>query len=132
MRIMQYAGMSYLTTFMLLRDIMRLGVYQDLLESMIMQVRRGETIHEVFLQYPEIIPANAALLVKVGEETANLPEALGNIVEVYEEDLNNMLNNLSKVIEPVLIVFVGGVVVLIAFSVFGIITTILGGVQAGG
>lgn len=86
----------------------------------------------MFVRFDEIIPANASLLVKVGEDTAKLPEALGNIIEVYEEDLNNMLNNLSKIIEPVLIVFVGGIVVLIAFSVFGIITTILGGVQTGG
>lgn len=131
MRIMQYAGMPYLVTFQMLKDIMRIGAYQELLEEMISQVKRGETIHEVFLRYLDIIPANAAMLVKVGEETANLPEALGNIVEIYEEDLNNMLSNLSKVIEPVLIVFVGGVVVMIAFSVFGIITTILGGVQTG-
>lgn len=85
----------------------------------------------MFVRFDEIIPVNASLLVKVGEDTAKLPEALGNIIEVYEEDLNNMLNNLSKIIEPILIVFVGGVVVLIAFSVFGIITTILGGVQTG-
>ncbi len=131
MRIMQFAGMSYMTTFQLLRDIMSIGIYQDLLESMIAQIRRGETMYEVFLRYIDIIPTNASLLVKVGEETANLPEALGNIVEVYEEDLNNLLDNLSKVVEPILIVFVGAVVVLIAFSVFGIITTILAGVQAG-
>lgn len=131
MRIMQYAGMPYLVTFQMLKDIMRIGAYEELLEDMIMQVKRGETIHEVFLRYMDIIPANASLLVKVGEETANLPEALGNIVEIYEEDLNNMLSNLSKIIEPVLIVFVGGVVVMIAFSVFGIITTILSGVQTG-
>ena len=98
---------------------------------MISQVRRGERMYEVFTRFPNIIPANAALLVRVGEDTAKLPEALGNIVEIYEEDLNNMLNNLSKIVEPILIIFVGGVVVLIAFSVFGIITTILGGVQAG-
>jgi len=130
MRIMQFAGMSYMTTFMLLKDIMNIGVYQELLEDMISQVRRGERMYEVFTRYPHIIPANAALLVRVGEDTAKLPETLGNIIEIYEEDLNNILGNLSKIIEPILIVFVGGIVVLIAFSVFGIITTILSGVSA--
>lgn len=131
MRIMQYAGMSYMMTFVLLKDIMRISAYQELLEDMIAQLRRGEQMYEVFLRHTYIVPANASLLVKVGEDTAKLPEALGNIVEIYEEDLNNMLNNLSKIIEPILIVFVGGIVVLIAFSVFGIITTILGGVSTG-
>ncbi len=130
MRIMQYAGMSYMTTFFLLKDIIRIGVYEEMIDAMIAQLRRGETMHEVFRKYVDIVPTNASLLVKVGEDTANLPESLGNIIEIYEEDLNNMLNNLSKIIEPILIVFVGAIVVLIAFSVFGIITTILGGVQA--
>ena len=64
-------------------------------------------MYDVFTRFPAIVPANAALLVRVGEDTAKLPEALGNIVEIYEEDLNNMLNNLSKIIEPILIIFVG-------------------------
>lgn len=131
MKIMQYAGMSYMTTFFMLREIMRIGIYEELLGAMIAQVRRGESMHEVFRKFVDIIPANAALLVKVGEETANLPESLGNIIEIYEEDLNNMLNNLSKIVEPVMIIFVGAIVVLIAFSVFGIITTILGWVSTG-
>lgn len=126
MRIMQYAGMPYTVTFQMLKDIVRIGAYEELLDEMLMQIRRGQPMYEVFLGFTDIIPANAALLVKVGEESANLPEALGNIIEVYEEDLNNLLNNLSKVIEPIMIIFVGGVVILIAFSVFGIITTILG------
>lgn len=126
---MQYAGMSYISTFQMLKDIVRIGSYEEFLDAMIAQVRSGQTMHEVFLSYTHIIPANAALLVKVGEDTAKLPEALGNVIEVYEEDLEMMLNNLSKVVEPIMIVLVGWVVVLIAFSVFGIITTILGGVQ---
>lgn len=40
MRIMQFAGMSYMNTFMLLKDIMRIGAYEELLEAMIAQVRR--------------------------------------------------------------------------------------------
>lgn len=107
MRIMQFAGMNYITTFQMLKDIIRISTYEYFLDAMIAQVRSGQSMHEVFATYTDIIPANASLLVKVGEDTAKLPEALGNVIEVYEEDLNNMLNNLSKVIEPVLIVAVG-------------------------
>ena len=81
------------------------------------------------MKYPDIIPLNISVLIKVGEDIANVPDALGNVIDIYEEDLNNLLGNLSKLIEPLLIVFVGGIVVLIALSVFGIITTILAGVQ---
>jgi type II secretory pathway component PulF len=44
---------------------------------------------------------------------------------MYEEELNNLINNVSKVIEPVLIVVVGWIIALIALSVFGIIGTVL-------
>jgi type IV pilus assembly protein PilC len=56
--------------------------------------------------YDDLIPSDVLVLLKVGEETATLKESLDNIVEMYEEELNNLINNVSKVIEPVLIVVV--------------------------
>ena len=76
-------------------------------------------------QYPHIIPADVLVLLKVGEETATLKESLQNIIEMYSEDLESKIGTISKVIEPVMIIFVGGVIGLVALSVFGIIGNVL-------
>ena len=56
------------------------------------------------IEYPYLIPANATVLMKVGEETAQLPETIQNIVDTYEEDLMTRIGSVSKIIEPILIV----------------------------
>ena len=48
---------------------------------------------------------------------------------MYEEEFQKVLDGLSKVIEPVLIVFIGGIIAMVAMSVFGVIGSLLESVQ---
>jgi MSHA biogenesis protein MshG len=57
-------------------------------------------------------------MIAVGEETGELPELLGEVAEHYRRDVDYQLKNLSAVIEPVMIVGVGGVVLVLALGVF--------------
>jgi type II secretory pathway component PulF len=45
-------------------------------------------------------------MIKVGEETANLPVSLDNVLQMYEGDLNLLIDRLAKVIEPIMLVFI--------------------------
>lgn len=80
--------------------------------------------------YTELIPGTVMALIKVGEKTANLPNSFANVIEIYEEELQTNINNLSKVIEPVMLVGIGGVIVVVAMGVFGVITNIMDAVKA--
>ncbi len=131
MKIMLGAGMNYLDTFLLLKNILWISAYQDLLNNVIEWLNRGQTIYDSMKYNIDLIPVNVLVLLKVGEETARLENALDNIITIYEAELNDMLNNLSKVIEPVLIVFVWWIIVVAALSVFGIIWSILESIQVG-
>lgn len=66
-------------------------------------------------------------MIKVGEETANLSASLDNVLKMYEEDLNTIIMRSSKIIEPVMLIFVGGIVVVIALGIFGLILQIMEG-----
>lgn len=131
LKLLQQSGMNYVDSLNLLYDIMEVGPYKEMIQNMLMHVNRGEPMHYWLSNYSYLIPANAAVLMKVGEETAQIAETLQNITDVYEEDLLTSIGSISKIIEPILIVVLWVVIVLIALSVFGIITTILGGVQSG-
>lgn len=129
LKLLQQSGLNYVESLQLLKEIMTVGAYQEMIQTMIQYVSRGEQMYKGLVTYPYLVPANATVLLKVGEETAQLWETLQNVTDIYEEDLLSRIAWVSKIIEPILIVFLGGVVVLIALSVFGIITTILWGVQ---
>lgn len=129
MRMMLASGMNYLETFQLLKQILVIPAYDEMIGTVIEGISRGQKIYDSMKYYVSFMPANVLVLMKVGEETANLKQSLDNVVAMYEEELNNLLNNLSKIIEPVLIIVVGWVIAMIALSVFGIIGTILDSIQ---
>jgi type IV pilus assembly protein PilC len=122
--------LSYVEIFALQKEIMRLPQYQDMIDDVMEWLQRGESIFEHMQYHTEIIPQDVLVLLKVWEETATLKESLLNINEMYEEELQNTINNVSKLIEPILIVFVWGIIAMIALSVFGVIGNVLDALPA--
>ena len=50
---------------------------------------------------------------------------MSNIIEIYQEELDNSIKNFSKAIEPAILVVVGALVMLIALGVFGLIFQVM-------
>ncbi len=125
MRLLLQSGMNYVDVLQFLKTIVTIPQYQDMINDTLTGVKKGETMYQNIAFYSNIIPADALLLLKVGETTANLPASLNNIVSLYQQDLEKGLNDLGKIIEPVLIVFVWFIIMLIVVSVFGMIWSIL-------
>lgn len=76
------------------------------------------------LQKSEHFPPIVAQMMAVGEETGQTDTVIIKIAEFYEEEVDTAVGALSSIIEPVMIVVLGGMVGLIAISVFGPITQI--------
>jgi len=104
--------------------------YKQMLDDIIAGINKGETIGSVLEKYDDIINKDVIALLKVGEETASFEGALTNAIAMYTEEFNKILDGLSKAIEPILIVFMGGIVAMVALSVFGMIGSLLDGVQS--
>ena len=128
MRLMLRAWLSYVQTFQLLRNVLAIPAYQDMIERTILGLQKGDSIYTNLMQENHIIPTNVIVLIKVGEQTAQLPETIQNILDMYETELDTLISRLAKVIEPIMLVFVWGIVVMIALGVFGLILTIMDGV----
>ncbi len=76
----------------------------------------------VELQKSKHFPAIVSQMLAVGEETGKTDTIILKIAEFYEEEVDTAVEALSSVIEPIMIVVLGGMVGLIAISVFGPIT----------
>ncbi len=93
------------------------GIIQDDLKKVKNLVLQGKTLAEPLSQiryFPEMI----ASMVKVGEQTGNLDMMFGKISEVFEEELDEAVNSLTKLIEPLIIVVLGGVVATILVAMY--------------
>jgi type IV pilus assembly protein PilC len=82
------------------------------------QVRNGKPLSEPISQSKHFPPIVAQMLM-VGEETGQIDTVLTKIADFYEEEVSVLIDGLASIIEPIMIVFLGAGVGLIAASVMG-------------
>jgi type IV pilus assembly protein PilC len=68
-------------------------------------------------------------MIEIGEETGETSEILAKLAEFYEEEVSNLTKNLVSVIEPVLMLFIGGVVGFFAVSMVQPMYSMLGAIK---
>lgn len=81
-------------------------------------VKNGKQLSEPLSQSKHFPPIVAQMLT-VGEETGQIDTILLKVADFYEEEVEAVIDGLSSIIEPVMIIVLGGVVGLIAASVMG-------------
>lgn len=72
----------------------------------------------VLLEEETVFPLELSQLIRVGEETGNVEEMLESIAKYYQEEFDAVVDGLSTVIEPLMIVFVGAVVGGLIFAMY--------------
>ena len=82
------------------------------------EVKNGATLSSVIDKSP-LFPAIVPQMLAVGEETGQTDTILVKVADFYEEEVDVAIEGLSSIIEPVMIVVMGGMVGLIAASVMG-------------
>ncbi len=80
-------------------------------------VKRGGTISEP-LKESAVFPAMVTHMVSVGEETGAMETMLGKVADFYEDEVDAAVKALTSILEPVMIVLVGGIVGFIVVSMY--------------
>ena len=80
-------------------------------------VERGESLSRAAAT-AAIFPPLVLQMIAVGEETGELTRLLEEVSGFYQREVDYRLRNLSAMLEPILIVFVGGIVLVLALGVF--------------
>ena len=84
--------------------------YRQALMEMSNKIKKGGTINEVVANYPKLFPPVVTKMIAVGEETGELDYILEELAEFYEGEIDQTMNNLPAIIEPILILVLGVVV----------------------
>jgi type IV pilus assembly protein PilC len=87
------------------------------MEDVYSSVRQGGTIAAP-LGRADVFPTMVTHMVSVGEETGQLEQMLGKIADFYEAEVDAKIKALTSLIEPIMIIFVGGVVGFIVISMY--------------
>lgn len=93
-------------------------------------VKEGETIVAP-LEASGVFPPMVISMVDVGEETGQLPEMLLKIAEVYDDEVDNAVEGLTSLLEPIMIVFLALIVGTIVIALFMPLIEIIKGLQGG-
>lgn len=81
-------------------------------------VQQGGELSEELAKTPHF-PKIVTQMLAIGEETGETDTVIIKVAEFYEEEVDAVVSSISSIIEPVMIVVLGGIVGLVAVSVFG-------------
>jgi type IV pilus assembly protein PilC len=90
------------------------------------QVKKGKKISEVMSNFSELYPPVFIQMLQVGEETGKTSEILGKLADFLEEEVGRTAQNLSSIIEPVLLLLIGGIIAFFAISMIQPIYSMMG------
>jgi type IV pilus assembly protein PilC len=93
------------------------ALIEDAMDEVIESVKSGGSIAAP-LRDATIFPAMVAQMIAVGEETGNLDTMLTKVADFYEDEVAAAIKALTSILEPIMIVLVGGIVGFIVIAMY--------------
>lgn len=111
------------------RDVLQNTHYKAVVSQALLSVEKGAPLSETFKSAQKLYPVMMGEMIEVGEETGKLSEMLLDIAVFYEDEVENKTKDLSTIIEPVLMIFIGVSVGFFAVSMLTPMYSILDGIN---
>lgn len=122
------SGVEVVNAISITKDVVQNSYYKEVLEQAQKDIQKGSPLSESFKKDEKIYPILVSEMIAVGEETGQLSEMLQQIAEFYEGEVEQKTKNISTIIEPFLMVFIGVVVGFFAISMVSPIYSISAGI----
>lgn len=119
------SGVSIVNALEIISDSLDNVFFKNALKSAGEHVQKGAPLHEAIEKFPNLFPPMVTQMVKVGEETGSSEQILSQLAEFYEKEVDEITKNLSSIIEPCLIMVIGGAVGFFAISVIQPMYTVM-------
>lgn len=124
---MMAAGVPILQVLTIVGDTAGNWVMEEALRKVAESVRQGKTVAEP-LSHEKVFPSMVTQMISVGEDAGALEQMLAKIADFYDEEVQSATEQLTAMIEPLMIAFlgivVGGMIVALYLPIFNIFTLI--------
>ncbi len=120
------SGVQIVDSLRIVADTMGNASYNEAVIEAAEEIKTGTAISKSFMKHEKIFPPIVTQIMAVGEETGTLDSVLTELADFYEEEVDQELSNISSIIEPILMLVLGGGVALLAISIIGPIYSLSG------
>lgn len=111
------SGVPILTSMSIARNLVDNVPIANAIAEARENITEGQSIAEPLRRSGEF-PPMMIHMISIGEKTGELPDMLKNVAETYEEQVNTKIDSMTSLLEPLMIIFMGGAVGFIVMSVF--------------
>ena len=111
------AGVPILESLNIAQGTLGNRVFKRIVSRMNLEIQAGEPIYKV-LDSSKYIPVMFTSMFRIGEETGELSEMVNKLADFYEEEVSSSVKSLTSILEPLMIVFVAGVVAVILVAMY--------------
>jgi len=125
------AGVPILEALVITRETSGNEVYARALRSVHNEIREGESFANP-LRAAKICDSIVVNMIDVGEETGDLDKMLIKIADNYDEEVEVLVDGLVSLLEPIMVVVLGGIVGFIVIALFLPLVTLINSVSGGG
>lgn len=123
------SGVEMLTAISIAAEVVGENVFGAVLAEAEESVRRGDPLSSAFSKHEDLYPVFVSEMILVGEETGKVADMLGQVAEYYERDVEERTKDLSTIIEPLLMLFIGVFVGIFAVSMIAPIYSLSGSIN---
>lgn len=100
--------------------------YKKVFDELKEAIKLGNELSSVLEKHPRLVPAMATHVIFVGEQAGSLGDMLIYLANFYEQEVSDITKNLSQLLEPFLLIFIGALVGGLALAVMSPIYEVIG------
>lgn len=110
------SGVPILTALGIVKNVVQNDIIAEAVANAGRNISEGQSIAEPLKQSGQFPPL-VTHMIAVGEKTGELEPMLGKVADAYDQQVETILGTLTSLLEPIIILFMGGVVLLVALAI---------------
>ena len=111
------AGVSLIDSLDICVETIDNGVIAEDVRNIKKEVVQGKTLTEPLMKI-DYFPDMVSQMIKVGEQTGQIDQMLEKVSDVFEDEVNTLVGGMTKMIEPIIIVVLGGIIAAILVAMY--------------
>ncbi|RJQ30795.1 type II secretion system F family protein [Candidatus Parcubacteria bacterium] len=122
------SGVNVIEALAITREVLQNKNYKEVLTLAISDVQKGAPVSGSFKSASKLYPVLMGEMIAVGEETGKIAEMLERLAVFYEDEVSEATKNMTTIIEPILMIFIGAAVGFFALSMIRPMYSMMNGI----
>lgn len=123
------SGVNVIEAIGITMDVVQNYYFKNVLAKARDAIQKGSPLAAPFSENEKIYPAFFGEMVAAGEETGNLSSMLSDVGTFYENEVDEMTKNFSTIVEPLIMIVIGGAVGFFAYAMLTPMYTMMGAIS---